>query len=107
MSATISTGSFVLAQPRSIVVIAPDLGLRQALTFALEVEGFVVHAFEEWSGDALLRSPTLCFVVDDEIVRTSTDARDDLMHLKRGVILLTDGISAPLDRGLGVSLAKP
>jgi len=97
----------VLSPSRTIAVIAPDLGLRQALTFALEVEGFIVHAYEDWCSDSILSSPTLCMVIDDQVVRNCDDARQDLMHSKRAIILLTDGISAPLDNSPGVPLAKP
>jgi hypothetical protein len=97
----------VLSPSRTIAVIAPDLGLRQALTFALEVEGFIVHAYEDWSSDTILASPTFCLVIDDQVVRTCDDARQDLLHSNRAVILLTDGISDPLDNSPGVSLAKP
>jgi len=88
-------------------VIAPDLGLRQALTFALEVEGFVVYAYEDWCSATVLASPTLCLVVDDQVVRACDNARQDLQRANRAVILLTDGISAPLDNSPGLSLAKP
>lgn len=97
----------MLAPSRPIVVIAPDLGLRQALIFALEVEGFTVQAFENWCSDTVLASPTLCLVIDDQVVRACDDARQDLLHSNRAVILLTDGISAPLDNSPGLALAKP
>jgi hypothetical protein len=101
------TGSSVLSPSRTIAVIAPDLGLRQALTFALEVEGFTVHAYADWCSDTILASSTFCFVVDDQVVRACDDARQDLLHTTRAVILLTDGISEPLNESPGVALAKP
>jgi len=66
-----------------------------------------VHAYETWSSDAILTSPTLCLVIDDQVVRTSNDARQELLQSNLAVILLTDGISAPLDNSPGLALAKP
>ncbi|CDZ33172.1 Hypothetical protein NGAL_HAMBI1146_02470 [Neorhizobium galegae bv. officinalis] len=108
-AAPIPAGSFVLSQARSIVVIAPDLGLRQSLTFALEVEGYRVEAHDSWCNGNIIASPTLCMIIDDQVLRSCTNARQHLHQWGQAVILLTDGMSPPIEDELGpiLSLAKP
>jgi DNA-binding response OmpR family regulator len=102
-------GSLVLSQARSIVVIAPDLGLRQSLTFALEVEGYRVEAHESWRKSNVVLGPTLCMIIDDQVLRSSSDTLQRLRQSGQAVILLTDGMSPPIEGELGrvLSLAKP
>ncbi|WP_172729862.1 transcriptional regulator [Neorhizobium galegae] len=99
----------MLSQARSIVVIAPDLGLRQSLTFALEVEGYRVEAHESWRKSAAIPGPTLCMIIDDQVLRSSSDILQRLLQSGQAVILLTDGMSPPVEGELGpvLSLAKP
>jgi DNA-binding response OmpR family regulator len=96
-----------LAKSNNIVVIAPDLALRQSLTFSLEVEGFKVEAFGDWADDAVLPSSMLCMVIDDEVVRNGEKVRQDLRDVTPSVILLTDGLSPPTPGVPGHWLAKP
>ena len=53
-------------RPPTIVLVDDDSALRMALTFALELEGFQVEAFE--SGEALLKhsmpKPPACMILD-------------------------------------------
>ncbi|CAN7363398.1 transcriptional regulator [Neorhizobium sp. LjRoot104] len=99
----------MLSQARNIVVIAPDLGLRQSLTFALEVEGYRVEAHESWRKNTVILGPTLCMIIDDQVLRASSDALERLLQSGQAVILLTDGMSPPIEGELGpiLSLAKP
>lgn len=99
--------NFVLSSSKNIVVVAPDLGLRQSLTFALEVEGFTVTAYESWGPDKAPLHAGACLIIDDQVVRTSRDARLHLLDPSLSVILLTDGISPPLDQIPRLTLAKP
>lgn len=99
----------MLSQSRDIVVIAPDLGLRQSLTFALEVEGYRVEAHDCWRKGSVIVSPTLCMIIDDQVLRSCNDAKQHLLQSGQAVILLTDGMSPPIEDELGpiLSLAKP
>ncbi|EUB96363.1 hypothetical protein PMI07_001680 [Rhizobium sp. CF080] len=99
----------MLAQSGNIVVIAPDLGLRQSLTFALEVEGYRVEAHDSWCNGSIIASPTICMIIDDQVLRSCTNARQHLRQSGQAVILLTDGMSPPIEDELGpiLSLAKP
>ncbi|WP_117192449.1 DNA-binding transcriptional response regulator [Rhizobium terrae] len=91
---------------KHIVVIAPDLGLRQSLTFALEVEGYQVEAYETWRKCRHSALPALCMIIDDQVLRSS-DARQCLRNSSHAVILLTDGISPPILENPGLTLMKP
>jgi hypothetical protein len=79
------------------------------LTFALEVEGYRVEAHESWGKGSVTISPTLCMIIDDQALRSSNDARRHLLQTGQAVILLTDGMSPPIEGELGpvLSLAKP
>ncbi|TWF54433.1 hypothetical protein FHW37_103299 [Neorhizobium alkalisoli] len=90
----------------TIAVFAPDLALRQSLTFALEVEGFCVAAFERWKKGGLLAS-WLCVVIDDHIVRNSDEAFDFVANPENRVIMLADGLSPVADDNLAKILTKP
>lgn len=99
----------MLSQSRNIVVIAPDHGLRQSLTFALEVEGYRVEAYDSWCNGNVVIGQTLCMIVDDQVLRSCTNARKHLRQSGHAVILLTDGMSPSIEDELGpiISLAKP
>ncbi|CDN54494.1 Transcriptional regulator protein FixT [Neorhizobium galegae bv. officinalis bv. officinalis str. HAMBI 1141] len=102
-------GNSVLSQARTIIVIAPDLGLRQSLTFALEVEGYHVEAHESWRKGTITAGQTLCMIIDDQVLRASSDALQRLLQSGEAVILLTDGMSPSIEDELGPiqSLTKP
>jgi two-component system response regulator FixJ len=69
------------------VIVEDDPSLLGALSFALEADGFIVHAFE--SSEALLLSPILadCMVIDQRL-----EDIDGLALIGR---LRTIGISSP------------
>jgi DNA-binding response OmpR family regulator len=91
---------------RNIVIIEPDLGLRQSLTFALEVEGYRVEALDTWRKAHIPITPTLCMIIDDNLLRSREDARRYLRDLGQTVILLTDGVY-PAVNDDGLILTKP
>jgi DNA-binding response OmpR family regulator len=98
--------SSVHAPLRNIVIIEPDLGLRQSLTFALEVEGYRVEALDAWRKGHIPATPALCMIIDDNVLRTREDARRYLRDLGQTVILLTDGVYPSVNDN-GFVLAKP
>lgn len=87
--------------PRPVVfVVDDDPGVRRALAFALDLEGFVVETFE--SGEALLRSDLPkapgCLVLDERLPGVS--GLDTLRQLRARAIdlpaiLVTSHPSAP------------
>ena len=91
-----------MQQPPPLVLIAhPDAAVRQALAFALDLEGFNVRAHPQAA--ALLDDPDLpragCIVTDDGIVPAG--GRGLLDHLQRRtpripVILLADFVTPVL-----------
>lgn len=97
----------MLAQPTTVAVIAPDSGLRQAIAFSLEVEGFSVSACEAWRKDCDTDPGFLCLIIDDRALRHSTDARTYLAQPGKPVIMLADGLSPPPVAGLSRILTKP
>ncbi|MFB9951731.1 transcriptional regulator [Rhizobium puerariae] len=97
----------MLAASGKIIVIAPDLGLRQSLTFALEVEGYQVEAHASWGKNYAPSKSALCIIVDDQVLRFRNDALQFLLHSGHAVILLTDGLSPPLENSPGQTLTKP
>jgi two-component system response regulator FixJ len=79
--------SHPLGRRPTIVIVEDDPSLLGALSFALEADGFIVHAFE--SSEALLLSPILadCMVIDQRL-----EDIDGLALIGR---LRTIGISSP------------
>lgn len=95
------------ASSGKIIVIAPDLALRQSLTFALEVEGYQVEAHASWTKGCVPVAPVLCMIFDDQILRGRGGARQYLLDPAHPVILLTDGISPLVENNPGFTLVKP
>ena len=69
----------------TIIVVAPDPGLRRSLEFALEVEGFPVesHALLSTVEASPAANAAACVIVDESAIRLSPAGR---------VILLVEGI---------------
>lgn len=81
------------AQP-AIVLVDDDAALRTALTFTLELDGFVVQSFD--SGEALLQgllpAPPVCLVLDQHLtgitgIETVATLRD--RHVTLPALLIT------------------
>jgi DNA-binding response OmpR family regulator len=92
-----------------VLVIAPDLGLRRSLEFALEVEGFAVLTFDDVN--AALSSPSTaqgsCVVIDEEALLNDPSAMAAMERLHKPVILLADrSLSIPDVLGIRM-LRKP
>lgn len=93
----------------TIIVVAPDPGLRRSLEFALEVEGFAVESHEQLS--TIEASPEAnvasCIIVDESAIRLSAAARQSLARFAGRVILLVEGVD-PTDGTEGFAvLTKP
>ncbi|TCN28294.1 hypothetical protein EV184_114123 [Sinorhizobium americanum] len=91
---------------KSIVIVAPDQGLRRSLAFALEVEGYSTKAYDSlWKAEA---APTaFCTIVDDEILKSEAQAVQSLRDMRSRIILLTDGMSALQEHAGTIILTKP
>jgi DNA-binding response OmpR family regulator len=100
-------GKLVLPSPETIIVIAPDLGLRQALTFALEVEGYRVEALSAWCPSTVAAHPASCVIIDDQALSAAGDVGRQLAGSSHSVITLSDGMSLPPDGHSGLWLPKP
>lgn len=96
------------SKPDSIIIVAPDLGLRQSLMFALEVEGFKVNAYEKWKEGHIPKNSIVCLIVDEQALTANKSARRYLANVNRTVILLTSGLTGPIVKIPGVTtLMKP
>jgi DNA-binding response OmpR family regulator len=95
----------LLSPTGTIAVFAPDKALRQSLTFALEVEGFCVAAYERWKKGSL--ASWHCVVIDDHIVRNSEEACKYAADPSNRVIMLADGLSPVADDNSAQILTKP
>ncbi|MFB9984005.1 transcriptional regulator [Mesorhizobium kowhaii] len=78
---------------KTILVVAPDPGLRRSLEFALEVEGFPVESHAslstiEASSEA---DAAACLIVDDSAIRLSPAGHQPLARFAGRVILLVEG----------------
>ncbi|MDK1387705.1 transcriptional regulator [Sinorhizobium sp. 8-89] len=92
---------------RSIVVVAPDQGLRRSLAFALEVEGYSAESYDAlWKAEGSSRA-SLCTIVDDEILKSEAQAAQALQRLGGRVILLVDGMSPLQEHDGTIILTKP
>lgn len=78
----------------TIVLVDDDAALRTALTFTLELDGFLVQCFE--SGEALLQgklpAPPVCLVLDQHLtgitgIETVAELRD--RHVTLPALLIT------------------
>ena len=92
---------------KSIVVVAPDQGLRRSLAFALEVEGYSTESHDAlWKAEASSVAP-FCTIVDDEILKSEPRAAQILRDMGSRIILLVDGMSV-LQEHAGITiLTKP
>ncbi|WP_370055278.1 transcriptional regulator [Sinorhizobium fredii] len=92
---------------RSIVVVAPDQGLRRSVAFALEVEGYSTECYDAlWKAESSSRE-SFCAIVDDEILKADAQAAQSLRNLGSHVILLVDGLSAVRAHADTIVLTKP
>lgn len=78
----------------TIIVVAPDPGLRRSLEFALEVEGFAVESHASLS--TVEASPEAnaasCIIVDESAIRLGHAERQPLACFAGRVILLVEGV---------------
>jgi hypothetical protein len=97
---------YPVLSPAKIIVIAADAGLRDSLAFSLQVEGYLVEAYDAWceSGASLL--PCIK-IIDDQVIRDSPAALDYVCREAGAVILLADGLSPAPDNVRAEILTKP
>jgi DNA-binding response OmpR family regulator len=83
-----------LPAANTIIVVAPDPGLRRSLEFALEVEGFAVESHASLS--TIEASPeaeaAACIIVDEGAIRLTPAGRQPLARFARRVILLVEDV---------------
>ncbi len=92
---------------KSIVVVAPDHGLRRSLAFALEVEGYSTESYDAlWKAEGS-STASLCTIVDDEILKSEAQAARILQDSGSRIILLVDGMSAFREHAGTIILTKP
>lgn len=92
-----------------ILVVAPDLGLRKSLEFALEVEHFSVWPFESLLSalESADGTNAKCVIVDEEALLGDPFAMEALRRFNKPVLLLIDrSRPVPESRGLWL-LRKP
>lgn len=92
-----------------VVVVAPDASLRRSLEFALEVEGFLVHSYTDYT--AALASPhvaeCICLVIDEEAILSASVVIAGLLKLSKPIVLLSDGLGSVPDAPNMRVLRKP
>ncbi|MBB6411520.1 transcriptional regulator [Mesorhizobium sangaii] len=98
-----------MSAAKTILVVAPDPGLRRSLEFALEVEGFSVesHALLSTVEASPAANAAACVIVDESAIRLGPAGRQPLARFAGRVILLVeevDPIAGP--EGFAV-LTKP
>ncbi|UVK38537.1 transcriptional regulator [Mesorhizobium sp. AR10] len=93
----------------TILVVAPDPGLRRSLEFALEVEGFPVESHESLS--TIEASPeanaAACIIVDESAIRLSPAGRQPLARFAGRVILLVEEVDPTAGPDGFAVLTKP
>ena len=79
---------------KTILVVAPDAGLRRSLEFALEVEGFPVesHALLSTVEASPEANVAACVIVDESAIRLSPSGRRPLARFAGRVILLVEEV---------------
>lgn len=81
-----------MSSSRTVLVIAPDHGLRRSIEFALEVEGFAVFSFEQLT--PALASPHvadgICIVIDEEALLSDPFAMAAVKQITQPALLLVD-----------------
>ena len=92
----------------TIIVVAPDPGLRRSLEFALEVEGFAVesHASLSTVEASHQANAAACLIVDESAIRLSPAGRQPLAGFAGRVILLVEDVDPTGTEGFAV-LTKP
>ncbi|MEY9163562.1 FixJ family two-component response regulator [Sinorhizobium fredii] len=92
---------------KSIVIVAPDQGLRRSLAFALEVEGYPTQSYDAlWKAEGSATA-SLCTIIDDEILKSEAQAVQSLQRRGRRIILLVDGMSVLQEHAGTIVLTKP
>jgi CheY-like chemotaxis protein len=91
-----------LSSSNSVLLIAHDTAMRRSLAFALEVEGYVVNAQDNWSKAHQILPLAACAVIDDAMCREQRETGD----MPLPVILLGSPDGLQLPKG-AVVLSKP
>ena len=93
----------------TIIVVAPDPGLRRSLEFALEVEGFAVesHASLSTVEASHQANAAACLIVDESAIRLSPAGRQALAGFAGRVILLVEDVDPTADPEGFAVLTKP
>ncbi|MEP6567176.1 MAG: transcriptional regulator [Mesorhizobium sp.] len=98
-----------MSAANTIIVVAPDPGLRRSLEFALEVEGFAVESHASLS--TVEASPEAnaasCIIVDESAIRLGPAERQPLARFAGRVILLVEGADPTAGTEGVVVLTKP
>ncbi|MEO5755255.1 MAG: transcriptional regulator [Mesorhizobium sp.] len=93
---------------QTIIVVAPDAGLRRSLEFALEVEGFSVesHGLLSTAVSPAAEAAT-CVIIDDSAIRLSPAGSQTLARFAGRVILLVESLVSVAGREEFAVLTKP
>ena len=92
-----------------VLIVAPDLGFRRSLEFALEAEGFTVdsHALVSAAVESPCAASAICSVVDEDALRDWAPEPLTFDRLAKPVILLVDRF-LPIPEQAGITiLMKP
>lgn len=94
---------------KTILVVAPDPGLRRSLEFALEVEGFAVesHASLSTVDASPETNAASCIIVDESAFRLSPAGRQPLADFAGRVILLVEDLDPTAGTEGFTVLTKP
>ena len=94
---------------KTILVVAPDPGLRRSLEFALEVEGFAVesHASLSTVEASHEANAAACLIVDESAIRLSPAGRQPLARFAGRVILLVEDVDPTAGPDGFAVLTKP
>ncbi|WP_457812488.1 transcriptional regulator [Sinorhizobium meliloti] len=93
---------------KTIIVVAADQGLRRSVAFALEVEGYATLSYDTLRAAEDASRVALCTILDDEIVRSESQAATRLLqYLGARAVLLVDGLSALQAHVDNTVLTKP
>jgi hypothetical protein len=91
----------------TIVVIAADAGLRKSLVFALEVEGYEVHAHDAWQGWPIHLSPGFCMIIDGDLIDDDSCFLARIPQDDNALIVLDDGLAPIPSSQRAKILTKP
>eukprot|EP00913_Durusdinium_trenchii_P008210 g7707.t1 len=92
---------------RTIVVIAADAGLRQSLSFALDVEGYRFESYSTWEDAKPHADDSCCYIFDEDVIRRDEDAAEFAFDPSNPVLILVDGIPPLLRPNNALILTKP